>query len=110
MKRETRKLTDAEKAVIEVLYHRKNESKTTDGFVTAAQPIPMGGSGNGGPWNNPTRIIPVGRTLKIVMVSRFGDAGLTDDLDADYGYEVRLDWEDAAMSDIRLTKEPTKNS
>jgi hypothetical protein len=63
----------------------------------------MGGDGNGGPWNNPDRIIPVGQTLKIVMVSRFGDAGLTDNLKADYGYSVRLDWEDAAMTNIRLT-------
>jgi hypothetical protein len=42
-----------------------------------------------------------------VMVSRFGDCGLTDDLAADNGYGLRLDWEDAAMTDIRKTKVPT---
>ena len=35
--------------------------------------------------------IPEGTTVRIVMWSRFGDVGITDDLDADYGYDARLD-------------------
>ena len=34
--------------------------------------------------------IPAGTTVKIVMASRFGDLGITRDLDADYGYEARV--------------------
>lgn len=58
--------------------------------------------------NMRTYLVPKGSTLKVVMVSRFGDCGLTDDLETDYGYGLRLDWEDAAMTDIRETKEPSK--
>lgn len=37
------------------------------------------------------KVIPVGGTLKIVMASRFGDVGLTDDLQAEHGYHARVD-------------------
>lgn len=33
---------------------------------------------------------PKGTAVKIVMVSRFGDVGITTDLSADNGYEARL--------------------
>lgn len=33
---------------------------------------------------------PAGTTVKIVMVSRFGDVGITDDLSAEYGYHARV--------------------
>ena len=36
------------------------------------------------------REIPAGTTVKIVMWSRFGDVGITDDLDADRGYGARV--------------------
>lgn len=106
--RPTRKLTEVEKDNIADMYRRKSEFGIL-GFVTAAAPIPMGSKDEKGPWGgNPDRIIPVGQTLRIVMVSRFDDAGLTDDLKAVTGYSVRLNWEDAAITDIRLTPEPTK--
>jgi len=44
--------------------------------------------------------IPAGSTVKLVMVSRFGDVGVTEDLTAENGYGVRLplcdlcDWRD----------------
>ena len=104
--RPTRKLTKEEESVVEELYRRKNRFEPYCGYVTTTIPVPMrstDGSDNG-PW--PKKIIPAGQTLKIVMVSRFGDCGLTDNLNADYGYGVRIDWEDAAMSNIRLTQEP----
>jgi hypothetical protein len=44
--------------------------------------------------------VPAGSTVKLVMVSRFGDVGVTEDLTAENGYGVRLplcdlcDWRD----------------
>jgi len=34
--------------------------------------------------------LPIGTRVKIVMVSRFGDVGLTDDLAAETGYHIRV--------------------
>lgn len=34
--------------------------------------------------------IPAGTTVKIVMWSRFGDVGITDDLEAEHGYGARV--------------------
>lgn len=31
-----------------------------------------------------------GQTVKVVMVSRFGDCGITDRLDAEHGYDARV--------------------
>lgn len=36
------------------------------------------------------RKVAAGSTVKIVMVSRLGDVGITDDLTADHGYHARL--------------------
>lgn len=105
--RAKRELTQSEAEVIDELYRRKQRYEVTNGYVTTTEPIPMGSKDDKGPWGgNPDRVIPPGSTIKIVMVSRMGDCGLTDDLTAETGYHVRLDWNDAAMSDIRLTKNP----
>ena len=48
--------------------------------------------------------IPTGTTLKIVMISRLGDFGLTDDLDAENGYHIRLGWESEQITNVRLKK------
>jgi hypothetical protein len=37
------------------------------------------------------RTEPAGTKVKIVMVSRLGDVGITTDLDAEYGYDARVD-------------------
>lgn len=37
-----------------------------------------------------THWAPPGRLVKIVMVSRFGDVGITEDLDATNGYGARV--------------------
>ena len=37
------------------------------------------------------REIPEGTTVKVVIWSRFGDVGITDDLAADRGYGTRVD-------------------
>lgn len=84
------------------MYRRKKAYRPINGYVTTAAPVPMVGKAGKSPWQDPERIVPPGTTLKIVMVSSMGDAGLTDDLNADSGYGVRLDWEDAAMTEIRL--------
>lgn len=98
-----RVLTDEEKAVIEKLYER-NRNYDTFGYVTTTTEVPLGSKDDKGPWGeNPDRVVPAGTTLKIVMVSRMDDCGLTDDLNATHGYAVRLDWESAAMTNIRLT-------
>jgi len=34
--------------------------------------------------------LPIGTRVKIVMASRFGDVGITDDLTAEYGYHLRV--------------------
>lgn len=106
--RAKRELSAVEEKVITELWHRKQGSIPTKGFVTATAPVPMGSKDDNGPWGEkPARIIPAGQTLQIVMISRFDDFGLTDDLAADYGYEVRLDFDDAAITDIRLTLSPS---
>mgnify|MGYP003704718659 CR=1 FL=1 len=46
---------------------------------------------------------PAGTTLKIVMVSRFGDCGLTDDLNAEFGYHVRIDLDSPGIRNLRWT-------
>ena len=35
-------------------------------------------------------IAKAGTTVKIVMASRFGDVGITDDLEATHGYKARV--------------------
>ena len=45
---------------------------------------------------------PSGTRVKIVMVSRFGDIGITNDLDVDHGYGARVLLEDL----INLSNEP----
>lgn len=52
--------------------------------------------------------LAAGTTLRIVMVSRFGDFGLTDDLDATHGYGLRLDQDSEAIADFRWTKEASR--
>jgi hypothetical protein len=38
--------------------------------------------------------LPVGTTVKIIMVSRFGDVGITERLDSEYGYGARVQLDD----------------
>ena len=40
-----------------------------------------------------SRIIPAGTRVRIWMVSRFGDVGITDNLTSAIGYDARVDCE-----------------
>lgn len=102
-----RVLQPREQAAIEEMYARKSRHEPCNGFVTTTAPLPMQ-DWNGDHFpsveaNTTTEIIPAGTVLKIVMVSRFGDCGLSDDLTADYGYGLRLNFDDDRIHDIRLS-------
>jgi hypothetical protein len=102
-----RKLQPREEAAIAAMYERKAQSLPCDGFVTTTAAVPMRSwNGNHFPSveaNTTTEMVPAGTVLKIVMVSRFGDCGLSDDLTADYGYGLRLNFDDDRIHDIRLS-------
>lgn len=51
-------------------------------------------------------VLPIGSRVKIVMVSRFGDVGLTDDLSAEHGYHVRVSFEDLDKKFENFSMEP----
>lgn len=51
--------------------------------------------------NTTVGVWPAGTVLKIVMVSRFDDCGLTDDLTAQRGYHCRASWDSGQIKDIR---------
>jgi len=105
---ETRELTADEQALIRELYELKAQHKLTHAYVTTARELPMRKWNGRHPVDENTKVetIPAGATLKIVMVSRLGDCGLTDDLTAEHGYGLRLKWEDAAMTNIRREASP----
>lgn len=110
--------TPAEEELIAGMYRQKatREWEKPFGFVTLDSPIPFGTREqpglapheHKGPWSGGhEKVIPAGTTMRIVMVSRMGDCGLSDNLEATHGYGIRFNWEDAVLTDIRLTKEPT---
>lgn len=82
-----RVLSESEKSVIETLYQRKANFEPIRGYVTTVAPVETKEwNGNHFPTveaNMKTVIIPPGQTMQIVMVSRFGDCGLTADLKTD---------------------------
>lgn len=99
-----RKLSPEEEDFIRHLYRLKNNYEDYSGYVTTTEELELcKWNGMTPPEKNMTiEKVPPGTILKIVMVSRFGDCGLTDDLSADHGYHIRVDWEDPAISNIRL--------
>lgn len=46
--------------------------------------------------------VPAGTTVKVVMASRFGDLGITKNMDVDHGYECRV--EPDLLENCRLTQ------
>ena len=115
---EKRALTDEEVSIIKELYRRKGyvsncildgkmpvkeEILPTHAYVTTAKPVTMSvWQGHGKKPEFIDHEVPPGSTLKIVMVSRFEDFGLTDDLSAENGYHVRLPLDSADVTNIRM--------
>lgn len=52
------------------------------------------------------KVLPVGTRVKIVMVSRFNDVGITDDLTAETGYHLRIDIPDLQQKFENFSNEP----
>lgn len=50
--------------------------------------------------------LPVGTRVKIVMASRFGDVGITDDLAAEHGYHLRVDIGELEQKFQNFSNEP----
>jgi len=114
---DTRQLTAGDKKIIKELYRRKNfpsqlayEGKSSAGqvilpthaYVTTTAPITMHRwQGHGAKPEFIDDEVPGGRTLKVVMISRFGDFGLTDDLNAQNGYHARVDFDSTDIKDLR---------
>lgn len=98
--------------IIKELYQRKAKHELTHAYVTTTIPLPMHRWSGKHPVdeNSVTDMIPAGSTLKIVMVSRMGDCGLTDNLDAENGYGLRLNWDSGAMTNIRWDRMPNKKA
>ncbi len=54
--------------------------------------------------------LPSGTKVKVVMASRFGDVGITDNLNAENGYDARIDVEpDAVETLVNIEKQPKKS-
>ena len=59
--------------------------------------------------NSKKHICKAGTRVRIWMVSRFGDVGITDNLKDSHGYDARIDVEDLEDLDIQNVKpEPKK--
>jgi hypothetical protein len=112
-------MTKEEEAIVNEMYRAKNsfvediekdrpvnlEHKTA--YCTTAKPIKLHKWNGTHPVeeNETVTDVPVGSTLKIVMVSRMGDCGLTDELDKEHGYGVRVPFdEEGHIKDIRWEK------
>jgi hypothetical protein len=87
------------------------------GYATVYQPLtldetmltPTGHTvwNDRGPITRAVDLLP-GATVKIVMVSRLGDFGITSHLERDYGYALRVTPDDPRFTDWRLTREVTR--
>src|SRR3990167_679178 len=51
--------------------------------------------------------VPAGTTVRIVMVSRFGDVGLSTRLDKEFGYGIRVEPTGEFLKNCRLTPPST---
>lgn len=84
------------------------------GYATVCQPLALEETlqtatgdtvwGSHGPLTH-TVALTAGTTVKIVMVSRLGDFGITSYLDRDTGYALRVRPDDARFTNWRVTKE-----
>ena len=84
------------------LYARKERHEPTHAYVTTTEVLTLS-KWQGHQQRDIIVQVPPWTTLKIVMVSRFGDVGLTDDLTAENGYHLRLDPRSKALANLRWT-------
>jgi len=103
----SRTLSHDEEEVVKQLYERKSKHQNYAAYVTVEKQVTLKHwQGHGADPEYVEEIIPPGRTLKIVMVSRFGDCGLTNELKAVNGYSARLNFNDPSIGNIRLNPDP----
>ena len=104
----SRTLTKNEQAVLYELRTAKALGYHKTAFCTVIQPLVLTKGDSDAPDQNVKDVVvKVGSTLKIVMVLGFGDIGLADDLNAESGYDIRVDPEAGQIVDIRSSIEPT---
>lgn len=109
---EKRTITPDEQKVLEYLSENKKNYSDIRGFVTVTQDVKLITWNKKHPVddNMETTVVPAGTTLRICMLSRFNDFGLTDDVDGkDLGYKVRIPIDSVILSDIRKEKEPSSH-
>lgn len=76
-----------------------------EGYAEAARDIPYSkGFDSFGLMSLKTPHIKKGTTVRITMVSRFGDMGITPDLAEPHGYIVRMSPDDTFLTNCRLTR------
>src|ERR1035437_5686746 len=98
----SRTLTKNEQAVLYDLRAAKSLGYHKTAYCTVIQPLVLTKGDSDAPDQNVKDVVvKVGSTLKIVMVLGFGDIGLTDDLNAESGYNIRIDPEAGQIVDIR---------
>ena len=99
-----RELNLQEEQIIDELYRRKMLGFIdTHAYCTTTKLLQMRRWNKQHPVDQNTTIydVPSGTTLKIVMISRLGDVGLTDQLDAVCGYGLRVMIDSDEIKDIR---------
>lgn len=104
-----RTIPPQEQEVIDALGKSKQQYGDLSAYVTTTQDLELiTWNGNLPSIDNMSRqVTPSGTTLKIVMLSKFMDFGLTDDLNATHQYKVRIPCDSVTISDIRRTVEPS---
>lgn len=104
-----RQLTESEAAVVKGLWEAKSQRSSTIAFCTSAEEVTLHKWNQRHPVKDNTADVkvPAGTILKIVMISRFGDIGLTDDLEATHGYHLRVEPDSESIKDIRWVRQET---
>lgn len=95
--------TKSEQEIIISLYKAKEKMHHKNAYVTTTEEMSLTDWDGNHPYEEHTKVynVPAGTTLKVVMVSRLGDMGLTDKLNVQYGYKTRVDLDSTAIKDLR---------
>jgi len=103
MSKEWENRTPEEQKLIKELYDAKAKFHHKNAYCTTTQELELVDWNGKHPYeeNIKTYKVPVGTIMKIVMISRFADIGLTDELNVKYGYKIRVDLDSKAITNIR---------